>query len=316
MKFSKEARAGAIAIVAIGGFIYLFQFMKGKNIFSMDNTYYAKFENVEGLAASSPVSVNGLKVGQVDAIIPNIDKQGKIHFVVKLMVNKKYNFSNQSTVEIFQPSFMGAKEMKINLAYGVPLAKSGDTLKGSYEISLLTNLGAQVGPVKDQIQGALKRIDSLANNVNKIVDEQNRAEIKALLANLNRTVASFETTSKQTNALLAHNDPKLQKVLDNADLATISAKNTIDKFGNVAENIDTKSLNQTIEKLGNATDNLNKIISGIQKGEGSLGKLAKDDELYQNLNKTIESMNALVTDLKTNPKRYVNISVFGKNNKE
>lgn len=315
MKFSKEVKAGAIAVLAIVGFVYLFQFMKGKNVFSKDEIYYSKFDNVQGLTASSPVSINGLKVGQVSAIAPVKSKDGKISFVVKIMVDNKYTFSKTSTVEIFEPGLMSGKELKINLGEGQPFAESGDTLRGSIQLSMLNNISSQVGPVKDQLQEALRKIDSLTSNANKLFDEQNRAEVKALLANLNQTVRSFESTSKQTNQLLSNNDPRIQKVLDNADLATISAKNTIEKYGNVADNIDTKKFNQTVEKMGAATDNLNKIINGIQNGEGSLGKLTKDDELYRNLNETIQNMNALVTDLKANPKRYVNISVFGKSTK-
>ncbi len=315
MKFSKELKAGAIAIFAVAGFIYLYQFMKGKNVFSSERTYYSQLDNVQGLSVSSPVSINGLKVGQVDGITPVTGKNGKVSFVVALLVDKDYSFSKSSTVEVFEPGLMTGKELKIILGQGEPYAKSGDTLKGSEEASMLANLSSQIGPLKDQVQTSLKTIDSLTSNANKLLDAENRAEIKALLANLNQTVRAFETTSKQTNQLLANTDPRVQKVLDNADLATISAKNTLDKFGNVADQIDVKNLNQTIAKLGATTDNLNKIIGGIQNGDGSLGKLTKDDELYKNLNQTIESMNALVTDLKANPKRYVNISVFGKSEK-
>ncbi len=316
MKYSKEIKAGLIAVVAIVGFVFLFQFMKGKNVFSTDNEYYAEFDNVEGLEPSSPVSINGLKVGQVDAISPIRDKAGKLHFVVKVLVADNYEFSKKSTLEVFEPGLMSGKEMRINLAYGEPFAKDGDTLASSFQLSMMNNLSSQVGPVKGQLQEVLKRVDSLTNNANKILDDRNRAEIASLLRNLNSTVASFESTSKQTNQLLANNDPRIQKVLENANLATESAKSAIDKYGKVAENIDVNKLNSTIDRLSATTDNLNKIIVGIQNGEGSLGKLTKDDELYKNLNQTASSMNSLVEDLKANPKRYVNFSVFGKNSKD
>ena len=283
MKYSKEIKAGLIAVLAVVGFVFLFQFMKGKNIFSTDNIYYAKFDNVQGLEPSSPVSINGLKVGQVDAITPIKNASGKFYFLVEVAVNDEYQFSKKSTFEIFEPGIMSDKEIRINLGEGEPYAKDGDTLASSFKPSMMNSLSSQVAPVKDQLQIVLKRVDSLTNNANKVFDEQNRAELAALLRNLNETVASFESTSKQTNALLNNNDPKIQKVLDNASLATESAKSAIDKYGKVAENIDTEKLNATIEKLSATTDNLNKIISGIQNGEGSLGKLTKDDELYKNL---------------------------------
>lgn len=313
MKFSKEIKAGLIAIVSIISFVLLVQFMKGKSLFTTDDVYYAKYDNVEGLQKSSTVSINGLKVGQVDDIIPITDKQGKLYFVVKLLVDHDYEFSKRSTVEIFAPGIMADNAIRINLAYGGELAKDGDTLAGNIKLSMFDDLSTQVGPVKDQLQDVLKRVDSLTNNANKVLDERNRAELRTLLLNLNRTVASFEGTSRQTNTLLTNNDPRLQKVLENANLATISARTAVDKYGTVAERIDVDKLNETIDKLDKTADKLNGVISGIQNGQGSLGKLTQDEELYQNLNESSKNLNSLILDLKQNPKRYLNFSVFGKN---
>ena len=313
MKFSKEIKAGLIALLAIVGFVILFQFMKGKSLFTTDNIFYAKFDNVEGLAASNPVSINGLKVGQVDQIIPITEADGKIHFVVKVTVDDNFEFSKRSTLEIFEPGLMSGKEMRVNLAYGSPMAKDGDTLKGAFTLSMMNNISSQVGPVKDQVQVVLRRVDSLMMNANSITDAQNQQAIRALLSSLNRTVTSFEATSQQTNALLANNDPRIQKMLDNANLATVSAKTAIDKYGRVADEVNVQKLNNTIDKLSLTADNLNAVISGIQNGEGSLGKLAKDEQLYQNLNESSANLNNLILDLKANPKRYLNFSVFGKN---
>jgi len=316
VKFTKEIKAGLIALLAIVGFVFLFQFMKGKSLFTTDNIFFAKFDNVEGLEASNPVSINGLKVGQVDNIIPVTERDGKIHFVVKVIIDDNFTFSKNSTLEIFEPGLMSGKQMRVNLAYGSPMAKDGDTLSGEFKLSMLNSISSQVGPVKDQLQVVLKRVDSLTNNANKVFDEKNRAELSALLYNLNRTVASFEATSRQTNALLANNDPRVQRVLENANLATLSARDAIDKYGRVAEQVDVQKLNNTIDKLSTTSDKLNGVITGIQNGEGSLGKLTKDEQLYQNLNQTAENLNALVEDLKANPKRYLNFSVFGKNVKD
>ncbi|HPZ26118.1 MAG TPA: MlaD family protein [Kaistella sp.] len=313
MKFTKEIKAGLIALLAIIGFVFLFQFMKGKSLFTTDNIFFAKFDNVEGLAASNPVSINGLKVGQVDKIIPITEKDGKIHFVVKVMIDDNYEFSKKSTLEIFEPGLMSGKEMRINLAYGQPMAKDGDTLAGAFQLSMMNNISSQVGPVKDQLQVVLKRADSLIVNAKSITDAENQAAIRSLLLNLNRTVTSLEGTSRSANSLMSNNDPRVQKMLDNANLATISAKTAIDKYGKVADEVDVKKLNNTIDKLSLTADKLNSVISGIQNGEGSLGKITKDEELYRNLNESSQNLNKLILDLKENPKRYLNFSVFGKN---
>ena len=316
MKFSKELKAGVIALLAIVGFVVLFQFMKGRSLFTTDNIFYAQYDNVEGLAQSSPVSINGLKVGQVDKIIPHTSKDGKIDFLVKITVDNNFEFSKNSTLEIFEPSLMGGKEMRINLMYGGPTAKDGDTLRGAFKLGTLGSLSSQVGPVKDQLQVVLHRVDSLMTNANQLVDAQNRQEIKLLLANLNKTVAALQTTAGSVNSLVGHNDPKLQKVLDDASLTMQSGKVTLDKYGNLAESIDTKKLNATIANLDATVGQLNNVVSGIDRGEGSLGKIMKDDQLYNNLNAASNNLNSLIEDLNAHPKKYVNFSVFGKNNKD
>jgi phospholipid/cholesterol/gamma-HCH transport system substrate-binding protein len=316
VKFSKELKAGVIALLAIVGFVVLFQFMKGKSLFTTDNIFYAKYDNVEGLAQSAAVSINGLKVGQVDKIIPITSKDGKINFVVKVTVDNKFEFSKNSSLEIFEPGLMSGKEMRVNLMYGGPTAKDGDTLKGAFKLGTLGSLSSQVGPVKDQLQVVLHRVDSLMANANQVFDAQNRAEIKALLANLNKTVGALQSTAGSVNNLVGHNDPKLQKVLDDASLTMQSGKVTLDKYGHLAESIDTKQLNATIASLDATVGKLNQVIGGIDKGEGSLGKLMKDDQLYNNLNSASSNLNTLIEDMKANPKRYINFSVFGKNNKD
>ncbi|QRA42424.1 MULTISPECIES: MlaD family protein [Chryseobacterium] len=316
MKFSKELKAGVIALLAIVGFVVLFQFMKGKSLFTTDNIFYAKYDNVEGLAQSAAVSINGLKVGQVDKIIPITSKDGKINFVVKVTVDNKFEFSKNSSLEIFEPGLMSGKEMRVNLMYGGATAKDGDTLKGAFKLGTLGSLSSQVGPVKDQLQVVLHRVDSLMANANQVFDAQNRAEIKALLANLNKTVGALQSTAGSVNTLVGHNDPKLQKVLDDASLTMQSGKVTLDKYGHLAESIDTKQLNATIASLDATVGKLNQVIGGIDKGEGSLGKLMKDDQLYNNLNSASSNLNTLIEDMKANPKRYINFSVFGKNNKD
>ncbi|WP_100075962.1 MlaD family protein [Chryseobacterium camelliae] len=315
MKFSKELKAGLIALLAIVGFVVLFQFMKGRSLFTTDNIFYAKYDNVEGLAQSSPVSINGLKVGQVDKIIPQTSKEGKIDFIVKITVDNNFEFSKNSTLEIFEPGLMSGKEMRVNLAYGGATAKDGDTLRGAFKLGTLGSLSSQVGPVKDQLQTVLYRVDSLMSSANQVVNAQNREEIRLLLANLNKTVAALQTTAGSVNSLVGHNDPKLQKVLDDASLTMQSGKVTLDKYGNLAESIDTQRLNATIANLDATVGKLNQVVTGIDNGQGSLGKIMKDDQLYNNLNAASTNLNLLIEDLKANPKKYVNFSVFGKNSK-
>ena len=309
MNISKEIKAGLIAVLAIGSFVVFFQFLKGKNVFTTDNYFYVKYDNVDGLERSNAVTINGLKVGLVDDIIPITNKNGKISFLVRIAVENQYSFSKNSSVEIFEPSLMGGKQLKINLTYDQIIAQNGDTLKGKIKPSTLTSVASDLSP---KISNVLTQLDSTLTSTSRLLDEQNRKEIKLLLANLNQTLYSFKSTSDQTNQLLVESQPKINTLLKSANETMASTKNTLEKFGNVAEGIDTKNLNNSINKLSETANKLNSVIAGIEKGEGTLGKLTKDEELYNNLSKTSNSLNELIVDLKENPKRYINISVFGK----
>lgn len=309
MNISKEIKAGLIAVLAIGSFVVFFQFLKGKNVFTTDNYFYIKYDNVDGLERSNAVTINGLKVGLVDDIIPITNKNGKISFLVRIAVENQYSFSKNSSVEIFEPSLMGGKQLKINLTYDQIIAQNGDTLKGKIKPSTLTSVASDLSP---KISNVLTQLDSTLTSTSRLLDEQNRKEIKLLLANLNQTLYSFKSTSDQTNQLLVESQPKINTLLKSANETMASTKNTLEKFGNVAEGIDTKNLNNSINKLSETANKLNSVIAGIEKGEGTLGKLTKDEELYNNLSKTSNSLNELIVDLKENPKRYINISVFGK----
>ncbi len=313
MKYTREIKASLIGLLAIVGFFMLFQVMKGKNFFSSDSFYWVKYENVEGLQKSNPVTINGLKVGMVEDIKPNINKKGEYYFEVKISVDKSFKFSKNSTVSINEPSLMSGKEMKINVRYEPPYAVNGDLLNGDIQLSGIAAMSSQVGPVKDQLTSVLSKLDSTMVSTNKVLDQRNRREIQNLLANLNVLSKSFEATSNQANGLIQHNDAKISKILDQTSTTMTTAKQSVDEYGKLAKSIEIDQLNQTLKELKELSGSMNRLVSNIENGKGTLGKAMKNEELYDNLNKSAANLNALLEDVKTNPKRYINVSVFGKN---
>ena len=318
MKLSKELKIGVVTILTLVGFFMLFNFLKGQNIFSSGRLFTVKYENVSGLAPSKPVSVNGLRVGQVKEI-KIIDTAKPIYFEVVISVEKDIQFSKKTIAEIYEPGIMSGPEVRLLLDYGPDVAKDGDYLQGRIAGGMLDGLTKQLTPTQAKLDSVLLSFNQTLGSVNNVLDPSTQQDIKAMLRNLNHTIDSFDktaqsltATSNSANNLIKTNEKTLNTTLNNASATMASAKATVDKFGKTADKLNALELDQVIKNFENASKNLNTLLEDMNNGKGSLGKLAKDETLANELEATIKNMNELVSDLKKNPSRYVNISVFGK----
>ncbi|WP_282629295.1 MlaD family protein [Empedobacter sedimenti] len=318
MKLSKELKIGIITIITLIGFFMLFNFLKGQNIFSSGRLFTVKFENVNGLAPSKPVSINGLRVGQVKEI-KIIDTAKPIYFEVVISVEKNIQFSKQTVAEIYEPGIMSGPEIRLLLDYGPDVAKDGDFLPGRIAGGMLDGFTKQLTPTQAKLDSVLLSFNQTLGSVNNVLDPSTQQDIKLMLRNLNHTIDSFDktaqsltATSNSANNLIKTNEKTLNTTLNNASATMASAKATVDKFGKTADKLNALELDQVIKNFENASKNLNTLLEDMNNGKGSLGKLAKDETLANELEATIKNMNELVSDLKKNPSRYVNISVFGK----
>lgn len=287
-------------------------------MFTSGRVFKVKFDNVSGLAPSKPVSINGLRVGRVEEI-KIIEDQQPIHFEVLISVEKDVEFSKNTVAEIYEPGIMSGPEVRLILDYGKNIAQSGDFLPGRVAGGMLAGFQEQLGPTQTKIDSVLITLNKTLAGVDAMLDQENKQNLKVLLKNLNNTVTSFDATAKSiektsnsANSLINANEKTITKTLENANTTLASTKSTIEKFGKTADKINAMELEKTIKNFEQASNSLTILLDDINKGKGSLGKLAKEDDIANELQATIKNMNLLVEDLKKNPSRYVNISVFGK----
>jgi phospholipid/cholesterol/gamma-HCH transport system substrate-binding protein len=299
LKISRELKTAVLVISGILLFIFIFNYLKGENIFDSSRTFYAVYDNVEGLAKSTPVTINGLTVGKVQEISFTEDGSGKIK--VKLLVDSDFNFSKNSKAELYEAGLIGGKAIAIVPAFdNAEDAKKGDYLKGTVKAGLTALVNQRLTPLQEKIETMMVSADSLLTNINSVFDTQTKANLKKSIAELSTTIESFKHTSVSINKLITDNQEKLTSTLSNVD-------NIATNLSKITDSIATANLGETIKSLQLTINNFDKILSSIEKGEGSIGKLLKDDALYNNLKEASKEMEELLRDIKLHPKRYFRI---------
>ena len=314
---SKEIKSGIIAIVALALTFWGYNFLKKQNVFSTSKVYYSEFNNIQGLTPASIVTINGFHVGNITNIKFNPKKKGTI--IVAFSMNTDFTFSKNSTTKI-TPGLMGGAELSILPNYEGEDAVSGDYLKGSSQAGMLSSLSEKFSPLENKLNTTLEDADKLLVNFNNILDEKTQLNLKASIANLNATLSHFKNVSKSMEEMLANNKVKFGVILDNTKDATKNLKTmTADfeqaKLANGIKETITK-LNTSLANVDVLLKNFNAISNDMSNGKGSIGKLLKDEGLYNNLENASKEMEELMREMKEHPKRFVHFSLFGKKDKK
>lgn len=294
----------------MGVFIWGFNFMKGQNLFeSTPRNYFAEFDNVEGLNSASIVTINGMQVGKVLNISFNPDNAKRGKLVVQFGVENDFQFSKNSVAKIYSAGLMGGKSLAIVPSYEGEMAPSGSFLRGEVESDIFASVGNILTPLQSKLESVIVGVDSLMLGLNQTLDNNTRKNLKSTIANLNTTVNNFKKSSVSLDELLSENKDKLGTTLTNVEEAS-------NNFVKITDSIANANLGQTIAKLQSTVANFDEILAGIDRGEGSAGKLMKDEALYDNLENASKELEELLREMKENPKRFVHFSLFGKKAKE
>ncbi len=312
MKYSKELKAGIVVVVTLLCFWWVFQYLKGNDVFTKGNVYYVTYKNVAGLQETKPVTINGFKVGKVDEISPIADDKGNYKYRVKIVVNEEFRFNKSSQAEIYQPEIMGGKEVRIILSDQPPLAENGDEIEGVINPSITDVLSAEVTPLKEKSMAVLSQLDSTLQVTRAVLNQAKSANLKNTIAQTNRTLESFQKTSNKAGYLIEKNSEAIYMLLKDANVIMDNLNGTMKQYGEVATKVQDLKVERSLDDLHQTMNKLNDFLDKLNNDEGSLHKILTDASLYNNLNQTTESMNSLLQDLEQNPKRYINISVFGK----
>ncbi|MDR0661479.1 MAG: MlaD family protein [Prevotellaceae bacterium] len=311
MKIKKELKIGIYLVITVAVLYWGLNFLRGKDIFGKNQKFYAVFENVQGLQQTSNVLIRGLKVGMIEKIVLNEEEN---NFIVTLRIDSKYNIPVGTRAVIYSVDLLGSKAIKLEFGNSDKLHIDGDTLAAGIEGDLTTVLDGLV-PIKDKLNVTLDQVNTLLSSFNKVLNDKSTENLNKGIENFSNITESLNSIAKALDESIEEEKGTISKLLGNVEEFTDNLKGNNDKINTIISNLVEVSDGLSGANFGDLADNLNDIIRKLKEGEGSLGKALTNDSLYINLVNTTNSLNTLLKDLKENPGRYVQISVFGRKNK-
>jgi len=319
MRVSNETKVGALTVIAVALIIVGFNFLKGKTIFKSGTFVYAKYTDTKGLIVSNPVFVNGFQVGTVFEIENMNDNLSELVVCIKL--NQLYKLPKNSVATI-QENPLGTNAINITPGTSTNMIMSGDTIQTAPATSLLGEIMNTLSPLGAQIKSTITELEKVLGNVNKTLDDGNRQNFKVILENLSNTTINLNKTLASVEGMVNQQNGSIAKTADNLNTFTANLNQNNQKISNILSNLDSTTnaindadLNKTIKTIQATLIALNTTIDKLNNGNGTGAKLLSDPAMYNQLQSTIKSVNTLVDDIKVHPKRYINVSVFGKKDK-
>ena len=303
MTLSKEIKAAIFVLTTIFLFIFGFNFLKGSSLLDKQKTIYAVYDEVDGLLVGANVMINGLSIGNVIDLdfLPNSTK-----IVVTLKVKDKINFSSNSSATIYETGVLGGLAIAIEPIFQKGMVvKSGDTLNSNIRPGLTELINRQIEPLQRKLESTLISVDSIFSGASYVLNKETQNDIKESLNTLTSAVKAINNSSLIIEKTLTEKNTQINNSIDNIESITTN-------LSNVSKELNNFGIAGVLSNLEKSVDGINLIVSNLNSDNSSLGKLISNDDVYENLNLSIESLNLLINDIKTNPKKYVHFSVFGR----
>ncbi|MFD0750347.1 MlaD family protein [Mucilaginibacter calamicampi] len=310
MKISNETKIGALTAVAITILILGYSFLRGNDVFSSSNKFYAIYQSVDGLSVSKPVLVNGFPIGHVSKM--ELGQSG--HTTVEFKVDSKYNIPVNTVARLVSTDLLGSKAIVFELGDSKQYKENKDTLQADIQGSLTESLQ----PIQTKAENLMNKLDSSLAAINKILNPNFQRNVDRSFNSIANSLQTLEGTTKKIDNLVGAQTGHINGILTNTEDVTASLKVSAANLNKITGNFDRFStdiangnIKQTLDNANKAMADLQATTAKINSNNGSLGLLLNDQQLYRNLQSASNNLDALFIDLKANPKRYVHFSVFG-----
>lgn len=312
MKISNETKVGALTAIAICILILGFNFLKGRNLTAKNDRIFSVFPNIQGLQVSNAVYIKGLQVGKIAELHETDENLSGI--IVAMTLNKNINIPDNS-LAVINSDLLGSTSIEIKMGNNASFIKAGDTLRSTAKLGIMTEITNSLNPALTNINKTLSSLDALLLQLSATLDNRTQQ-------NLQNLIASLAGTSKQLEKLVAAQSEVVGKTITNVEAITGSfAKNsgkldtTIGNLAKTSDNLAKADIEGTMRSVKGTMDELQRTMASINSKKGSLGLLLNERQLYDELRMTNRSLTTLLDDVRVNPRRYVNVSVFGRKTK-
>ena len=299
----KELKIGIFAVVVIVLSFFLLNYLRGKDIFNKEMEIVAQYEDVQGLVVSAPVYVKGYKAGNVAAV--EYDAASHL-FNVTCSVRKEFALSADSEMVIYSVDIMGGKGVKMIPGTSGELMEDGDTIPGIFEPGLMDGLAANLSPLLAKVSDTVDSLNTTVSGVNGMLSESNVLAVSRTLKNLDATVANVRKLSGTVQGKSAEINDLMENLAafsSSLDALAAKADSTLTGINKVAGTVAAVDIDGVVTSF-------KKLLDGVNDPEGSIGKLLKDDSVYNSVDSLLLDLNTLVEKIQENPKKYLKISVF------
>ena len=278
--------------------------MKNSKLFQTSREFYVIYDNVVGLEAGAPVTINGMRVGRVKEL--SLANNSADAILVSFVIENDFEFSKSSVIKIYASGIIGGNNLAVLPASGDPvMARSGDTLRGELESGMIDGLIEKFTPIEKSLLSTLTKVDSVLSDVDQVFDQKSKENLRRSMESLSIAMDQLSQTATGLNLLVDRNQNEL-------DAAFKSILRTSTNLETITDSIAAVNTAQMLQNLSGSISALNKITNAMAEGEGSLGALMQDKGLYNDLRILTEDAQNLLKDIKSQPKRYVHFSLFGR----
>jgi phospholipid/cholesterol/gamma-HCH transport system substrate-binding protein len=314
----KEVKTGIIVVIALGMLVFGLNFLKGVDLFTHTKIVYAVYTDVQGVVPSNPIVVNGFHVGQIKKIEIEPNTSGRI-VVTMQITNTEVKIPRNSVAKIYSSDFLGSKAIELDLGTGADLLKDGDTLPSSVEESIKETVDKQVLPLKKKVESLISSLDTTIGIIDGIFSKDTKDNLTQSIRSIRVSLQHIESTSVSVDQIMGTEKTHITSILENVNEITTnmarnskSFNNMIANFSHISDTIAKANIKRVIQNADSSLYYTAQVMGRINRGQGSLGLLAKDTALYMRLSRSSEDLDKLMIDFKAHPKRYVHFSVFGK----